>query len=152
MGLYISESDYSPLTPKIDPDGKVWLYTKWVANAAAAKTGMIIKMGATGWEAADVFDPAASQIAGEAYIGFSEAVQTTNTYGWAQIGGPISDAVVGTTTATVGHYIHWANDKLLSLGSAKLSSGGAFGVFTATGTSGTTQDLLLFPKPVNGTT
>jgi len=151
MALFKSQTDYSPLRSKVGPDGKEYLYVKWVADAAA-KTGKIIKMGATGWESADVFDPAATQIAGEAYIGFPEKAQTTNTFGWAQIGGPISDAVVGTTTATVGHYIHWANDKLLSLGSAKLSSAGAFGVFTATGASGTTQDILLFPKPVKGTT
>lgn len=145
-----STSTISPLAKRYDSNGKVWIYVKWVADATA-KQGKLIVMGQTGWVSADPFDVAATQTLGHAYVGFPEVAQTTNTYGWAQIGGPISDAVIGTTTGTVGHAVAWVDTKFVSGGNSKQGQG-RFAIFTATGASGTSHDLMLFDVPIGGTT
>lgn len=147
------QTDYSPLALRYDQDNTVWVYVKWVADAAA-KTGKLLVRGQTGWEAKDPFDPAASQVAGTCLVGFPEKAQTTNTYGWAQVGGPISDAIVGTSTSTAGHQVIWKDAKLQTSGLAgtTLSQTGAFGIYTSATASGTTHDIMLFPYLINGQT
>lgn len=144
-----STSTISPLAKRYDSDGKVWIYVKWVADAAA-KLGKVIKMGATGWEASDLFDATAT-LQGDVYIGFPEVAQATNTYGWAQIGGPITDAVISTSTGTVGHLVEFMDGKLDTAAKATPTPA-SFAAFTATGASGTTHDLMLFDVPIRGKT
>jgi hypothetical protein len=147
--MIYTESGAKPLNKRIDKDGKVWLYVYWAADATA-KQGKLVQMGQNGWTSKDLFDQAASQN-GLYYVAFPEKAQSTNTWGWGQIGGSISSAVLTTTTATVGHVAEWKDASLVSAGASTWDRG-SFGVFTATGSSGTTHDIMLCPEMVQGTT
>jgi hypothetical protein len=140
---------YKSLQPKTDKDGKVWLYVKWAADATA-KQGKLIRCGTTGWISVDPFDVDTTQD-GFYYVGFPEKAQTTNTYGWAQIGGYIEDAVLtASATGTIGHYAHWNAAALTTSGSNEYNKE-CFAIYTATSAAGTnTADLMLIPQPIQG--
>lgn len=142
MSMMVNDHEY-PLGFRYDSDGTVWLKAK--SNAAITKkTGTAIGMGATGWSAFTKADVAATGDVA-AFIGFPEATLSTNEWGWFQIGGDITDGIIKTCTATVGHVVEWKDATLITSGATKQLDSG-FGIFTATSTAAATHDIKLFPK------
>ena len=142
MSMMVNDNVY-PLGIRYDADGTAWVKAK--SNAAITKkTGTAIGMGATGWSAFTKADVAASGDVA-CYVGFPEATLSTNEWGWFQVGGDITDAIIKPCTATAGHVVEYKDATLITSGAAKMLDSG-FGVFTATGASGATQDIKLFPK------
>ena len=134
-----------------DADGCGSVYAKMTGGAAVKNTGYLIGMGTSGWQAVATSDLTIT-IARSFLVGFAETAITTNSWGWFQVKGPISGAIISTSTATVGHGVEWAVGKFDTSGAACLNRVCDFGVFTATGASGTTHDLMLFGKFVSNNT
>tara|TARA_Y100000310_G_C20603180_1_gene774125 strand:+ start:19 stop:480 length:462 start_codon:yes stop_codon:yes gene_type:complete len=139
---------YTSLQKKYNPDGTVDLWVKWVADGVK-NTLYLITTGATGYVSKDVFDVAASQT-GMYFCGRAKQTQATNTFGWAQVGGYSASNIMGTSTATAGHYVKFDGGKFTTAGNAKSISGTGMAVYTATAASGATHALMLFPDLFDG--
>ena len=143
-----SSTGVHQLKPKIDADGKIWLMA-YAAAGATRKTKISIQLHQYGWQAKAIADTAATQLL--QYIAFPKATYSSGQYGWFQIGGPCSDAVVTTTTGTVGYGIKLTTDTVITTGAtAKNGSDCCFGAFMTAKATSTTHDIMLFPERIDG--
>jgi hypothetical protein len=131
---------------KYDTNGNVWLYAYAVAGSTA-KNDYSIGMGERGWDATAIY--AGSDTQALHFIAIAKTTLASGEYGWFQIGGFCSDAVLSTTTGTVGHGIKEASGVCATLGAAPSGLDSVFGVFQSTGSTAT-YNILLFPLRVDG--
>lgn len=131
---------------KYDTDGTVWVYA-YSVTGATRKTKIKIIYGRYGWTATAIADT--SDVQYLQYISFPKATYSSGTYGWYQIGGYCSDAIITTTTGTVGHAVKLATDTVVTTGAAPSGNDNEFAVFETVGATAT-YDLLLFPLRVDG--
>lgn len=135
------------LEPRYNSDGSVDLYCYASATAVTRKTKCSVQMGAYGWTAKAIADTSDVQLL--QFIGFPKETIATSNYGWIQIGGYVSDAIITTTTGTVGHAIKLATDTIVTTGAAPAGLDNEIGVFETTGAA-TTYDVLLFGVRIDG--
>jgi len=131
---------------KWDSDGTGWLYA-YSTSGATRKTKIRIEYGQYGWSATAIADTSDVQLL--QYIAFPKATYSSGTYGWYQVGGYCSDAIITTTTGTVGHAVKLASDAVVTTGAAPSGNDNEFGVFETTGSTAT-YDILLFPIRIDG--
>jgi len=134
------------LQPKYDGDGSVWLYA-YATAGATKKNAYAVMFGQYGWTATAVADTSDVQML--QYVGIAKSTYSSGDYGWFQIGGYCSDAVITTTTGTVGHAVKLASDAIVTAGAAPAGGDNEFGVFQTTGSTAT-YDILLFPVRIDG--
>jgi len=130
---------------KWDSDGTGWVYA-YATSGATRKTKGKIGLGRYGWEFSAIADTSDVQLL--CYVGFPKATYSSGTYGWYQIAGYCSDAIITTTTGTVGHAVKVATDTVVTTGAAPSGNDNEFGVIQTTGAA-TTYDLLLFPVRID---
>jgi hypothetical protein len=135
------------LKPKVDSDGKIWLYG-YTATGATRKTLTSIQLGRYGWTETNIADTSDVQLL--QYIASPKSTYTSGVYGWFQIGGQVSDAIMTTTTATVGQGVKLATDTIVSTGAAVTGNDNIFAVFTTAKATSTTFDIILFPEQIDG--
>jgi len=131
---------------KWDGDGTGSLYA-YATSGATRKTKISIQLGTYGWEAKAVADTSDVQLL--QYIAFPKATYSSGTYGWYQVAGYCSDAIITTTTGTVGHAVKLATDTVVTTGATPSGLDNEFGVFKTTG-SAATYDILLFGVRIDG--
>jgi len=133
-------------------DGKIFRYCK-AHGTLTAKTPYKILADSSGWLTAAIAD-AASNTVGCAYglsgckIGIPEAAVASGTYGWLQVGGKVSDAILTSCTATVNYCVGWVAATCIKTGAAFSGQREVFAIFTATGATATTQDILMLNREV----
>jgi len=136
------------LKPKYDSDGKIWLYG-YSLGAATRKTLGRLWIGTYGWNfVTAVADP--SDVVKLGFIAAPKATYTSGVYGWFQIGGICSDAIMTTTTGTVGHGVEIVSDTIVSAGAANSGQDHQFAVMITAKTTSNSQDILMFPEKVDG--
>lgn len=135
------------LEPRCNSDGSIDLYCYASAAAMTRKTKCSVQLGAYGWTGKAIADTSDVQLL--QFIGFPKQTITTSNYGWVQIAGYVSDAVITTTTGTVGHAVKLATDTVVTTGAAPSGNDNEFAVFETAG-SAATYDLLLFGVRIDG--
>lgn len=134
------------LEPKYNSDGSVDLYC-YAAAALTRKTKCSVRLGTYGWNGQAIADTSDVQLL--QFIGFPRASMTTGDYGMIQVGGWISDAIITTTTGTVGHAVKLASDAVVTTGAAPSGLDNEFAVFESVGAA-VTYNMLLFGVRIDG--
>jgi hypothetical protein len=140
--------NFASMQTKWDTDGKGWLYCYAAAVACTAKYDYAICKSERGWYATTIW--AGSDTAALHYIGISKDTIATGSYGWFQIAGWCSDAIISTSTGTIGDAIKEASGAVLTVGTTATGFANEFAVFGTTGTSGITHNIVLFPIMIDG--
>lgn len=145
---WMQDSKAAPsLEPRYNSDGTIDLYCYASAAALTYKTKCSIKMGAYGWTGVAIADTSDVQML--QFIGFPRSTVATSAYGWVQVGGVCSDAIITTTTGTVGHAVKLATNTVVTTGAAPSGNDNEFGVFVSTGSTAT-YNILLFGMRIDG--
>lgn len=132
---------------RYDADGTVWVQAYAVAGATA-KTPYKILVDENGPIAAALSDSATAQH----YIGVPEKTVTSGAVGWFQIGGLIEDMITPSLSVSVGHALIEVDGAVADAGADFSGAVGQFAVCTTASTSSTTQDAILVPERIIGTT
>ena len=133
---------------KWDTDGNGWLYCYSATIQCSAHYPYCIQKSEYGWTATTLF--AQSDIAGLHYVGVAKTTISTANYGWYQIGGYCSNAILTSTTGTIGDAIKEASGTVLTVGTTDTGLANAFAVFAATGADNITHCITLFPVMIDG--
>lgn len=142
-----NKSGAGSLEPRCNSDGSIDLWVYATGVALTRKTKCSIQMGAYGWSGKAVADTSDVQLL--QFVGFPKQTITTSNYGWVQVAGYVSDAIITTTTGTVGHSVKIVSDTVVTGGAAPAGLDNEIGVFETTGAA-TTYDVLLFGVRVDG--
>ena len=142
-----SSTQYTPLVPKQDGDGKVWL--KVVAHdTLVAKTTYKVIMNEYGWVTAALADDVL-----EFYVGVSNVAQASGDEFWIQIGGYCASMVTESMTVTAGHAIKMYDGVTTDAGADYSGADGEFAVNCVTTTvAATVHNVILVPKIILNTT
>lgn len=138
--------DVTPLGIRWDSDGRGYIQA-YCNVAITAKTKTKLFMGQYGWTASTVADT--SDVCNFQYIGFPIVTYSTANVGWFQVAGYCSDAIITTTTGTVGHAVKLTTDTVVTTGAAPSGNDNEFAIFETTGATAT-YGLLLFPVMIDG--
>jgi len=145
--MIINDGTKKPLGKRVDMNGNEFIMVYFPTSVPGVKkTGIPITKGANGWTAEALFN-ATTTVNYNVFIGFPEQAVATLNYGWCQVGGHISGALIASTTAALGDAVIFSTATLKSAGTTTIT-GNAFGVFDATGTTGTSQSIRLFGEMI----
>ena len=131
---------------RYDQDGTVWIEA--IAHAAlTAKTPYKVIMNQYGHVTAAIADDVTSY-----YVGIPAASCSIGDKVWLQIGGEISDVITPSLSVTADHAFSILDGDVTDVGAAYTGLPGQFAACTTTSTSSTTQDMMLYPEKITGTT
>lgn len=137
---------YVPFGKKEDADGKVWLKVQ-AHGALTAKTPYKVIVNEYGYITAALADDQNYY-----YVGVPEAAVDSGDEAWIQIGGYCTDMVTPSLSVSVGHALKMYDGAVADAGADYSGAAGEFAVCTAASTSSTTQDVVLIPERIIGTT
>lgn len=86
------------------------------------------------------------------YVGVPESAVASGDTAWIVIGGPMEDVVTPSLSVSVGHAFTINNGAVADAGADYSGAAGQFAVCQTASTSSTTQDMLLVPERIIGTT
>ena len=86
------------------------------------------------------------------YVGIPEAALASGDRGVVVIGGPMGDVVTPSLSVSVGHAFKIYDGAVADVGADYTGVAGEFAICQTVSTSSTTQDMLLVPKLIIGTT
>ena len=150
MSIAFSPGDNSSMKAsfekKYDTDGRVYVYA--VAHGAlTAKTPYKI--------ICDEYGPITAALADDTnyyYVGVPELAVASGGVGKLYIGGEVDDVITPSLSVSVGHAFSFVDGAVADAGADYSGAAGQFAVCRTVSTSSTTQDMLLVPERIIGTT
>lgn len=134
------------MAKRFDADQTVWLQAV-AHDDLDAKTPYKVIVNEYGYVTADLADDTNSY-----YVGVPAVDVDDGDLCWMQIGGPIEDMITPSLSVSVGHALEIEDGDVADAGSDYAGVAGEFAVCQTASTSSTTQDALLVPERVTGTT
>jgi len=137
-----------PIQPRIDGDGKEWIYAR-AHGALTAHTPYLAYMSYDGWRTAALFDTgyaSASAASHPQYAAFVPCETVgSDTDAWGQCGGPCEDMIVASDSVTTGNRFLWNDAVVSGTGGATSTAIGCaiYGICMATASSGVYDTMLL---------
>lgn len=131
---------------RFDVDGSVWIEAI-AHDDLTAKTPYKIIVNEFGQVTAAIADDVTNY-----YVGVPAAAISSGDKGWFQIGGICEDVVTPSLSVAVGHAFSILNGDITDVGADYTGLDGQFAVCSTASTTSTTQDMVLIPERIKGTT
>lgn len=141
-----SAYQYNTFEKRYDADGKVYMKAR-AHGALTAKTPYKI--------IADEYGSLTGALADDTkyyYVGFPLAAVDSGADAWLQIGGYIDDMITPSLSVAVGHSLVMFGGAVADGGADYSGAGGEFAVCATASTTSETQDAMLIPERIIGTT
>jgi len=139
-------SQYASFEKTYDADGRVWIEAL-AHGALTAKTPYQVYINEYGPVTAALTDAV-----NYAYIGVPAATVASGAIGKLQIGGLCEDMITPSLSVSVGHALSILNGAVADAAADFTGLGGQFAACVTATTSSATQDAMLIPERIIGTT
>lgn len=146
MTFIKSDYMYVPFEPRNDADGSVWLKVQAHGNLTALTPYKVI-VNEYGYITA-----ALASDTNYYYVGVPAAAISSGEIDWVQIGGYVASMVTPSLSVSVGHGLKIYDGAVADSGADYSGAAGEFAVCYTESSTSTTQNAILVPERIIGTT